>query len=152
VSRTIARWPCAGIVEAASSSASPMAVPPLGGGMRSRASRTASRSLVGASSTLAPVENVTTPMRVPLGAAATNARAAACAAADRVGARSSARIEPEVSMQITTVASCEGTREKNRGPPIAIASAAPETRNPASRSRPGTRDARSAAAAKARFE
>ncbi len=101
VSSTIARVPCWGICCAASASASPIAVAPFGSGTRASAARTSSRSSVGCWMTEAPVANVTMPMRVPAGHRIDERkqRAAAFAAAMRVGATSSARIEPDVSTQ-----------------------------------------------------
>ena len=48
-------------------------------------------------------------MRVVLGVSLMNARAAACAAASRVGFTSSARMLPETSIARITVSCCEGS-------------------------------------------
>ena len=71
--------------------------------MRSSAARMSSRFNVGVCTTDAVAANATTPMRVSRGWAATKFRAAARAAAMRVGATSVARMLPEASIARTTV-------------------------------------------------
>ena len=102
--------------------------------------------------TFATLENETMPMRVPSGTLSMNVRAAAFAASERDGSTSRARIEPDVSMQMTTVPSLAGTRMKKCGPASASKSAAAPAAYVPSSTAAGHRDGRSASSAKARFE
>ena len=70
---------------------------------------TSSRLRVGGCTSAALPAKATTPTRVLLGVSLMKARAAACAAARRVGLTSSARMLPETSMARITVSCCEGS-------------------------------------------
>ncbi len=100
----------------------------------------------------APDENDTMPTRVPGGTASMNARAAARAASQRVGAMSRARIEPEVSMQIITMPSRVGTWAMKRGPASEMASVATPISAATSIAAAGRRDGFIAHSAKSRLE
>ena len=92
------------------------------------ASLTNLRSRVGADVTCATVLKATTATRYFAGSSWRKRRAEACAAASRVGGRSGAPIEREVSMAMTAVASSERTERSAWG-------RAKPTRNPATASR-----------------
>ena len=74
----------------------------------SMAARTAARSVVGATSVTGRVAKATRPTRTLAGKPSTKSWAAERAASSRVGATSSAFIEPEMSMARMTVASSRG--------------------------------------------
>src|SRR5438309_1817917 len=69
---------------------------------------TSSRLRVGGCTSAALPAKATMPMRVVPGMSLRKARAAACAAASRVGFTSSARMLPETSIARITVSCCEG--------------------------------------------
>ena len=96
----------------------------------------AARSLPGETSTLAALENETSPMLYDSGSILTNALAASWAAWSRVGATSSERIDRDTSMAIITVARSSGCRASIDGRASAQASVSRQSRNaPAARCR-----------------
>ena len=111
---------------AASSTASPIAVPSVGFSAPI-AARTSERSVVGASASCARDENETTPTRNFFGTMSTSRFAAFCAAARRLGLMSVAPIDRDVSIASITVASSRFTLTVACGratPMISAASAA----------------------------
>ena len=96
---------------------------------RSIAARMSSRLCVGDCTTDAVAANDTTPMRVDFGCSATNARAASCAAAMRLGLTSVARMLPETSIARITVSCCDGSVTMAAGRAIATSISASATRN-----------------------
>ena len=83
------------------------------------AARMSSRLCVGDCTTDAVAANETTPMRVVFGCSATNARAASCAAAMRLGLTSVARMLPDTSIARITVSCCDGSVTTAAGRAIA---------------------------------
>ena len=95
------------------------------------AARMSSRLCVGDWTTDAVAANETTPMRVVFGCSATNARAASCAAAMRLGLTSVARMLPDTSIAMITVSCCDGSVTTAAGRAIARIIKVSATRNSA---------------------
>ena len=88
-----------------------------------------SRVRVGGCTTAAVPANDTTPIRVCCGWSLTNARAAACAAASRVGSTSVARMLPDTSIARMIVSCCVGSVTSACGRAIAMIISVSATRN-----------------------
>ena len=93
------------------------------------AARMSSRLCVGDWTTDAVAANETTPIRVVFGCSATNARAASCAAAMRLGLTSVARMLPDTSIAMMTVSCCDGSVTTAAGRAIARIIKVRATRN-----------------------
>ena len=135
------------IVASDTTIALPIAVPRCGC-RRSIAWNTSSRLSVGGCTSEATPAKVTTPIRVLRGCVCTNARAASCAAASRVGLTSVARMLPDTSIARITVSCCAGSVTVAAGRPTDTSSSAIASRKRAggrwrSRPRPGPADSTS---------
>ena len=100
---------------------------------RSIAARMSSRLCVGGCTTDAVPANDTTPMRVVCGWSSTNARAASCAAARRLGSTSVARMLPDTSIARMIVSCCDGSITTAAGRAMATIISVSASRNSARR-------------------